>query len=194
MAESGGLLNRCRGFKLLPRVRIPASPPVYSRFVIALSSAASLHLVSRPSASADHVGWPLGLSSQATLDPAHVRHRPHLRSVAPDRDGISTRSLKRLPTAGCPLRCTSGAHRPIDRNSGDVRLHEDSPHRTGARCRLGGCACRSRNCTECHAGRGPRHRPPPLNGCKATATPRLSSSRCRRRAAPRSSSSFADSV
>jgi hypothetical protein len=28
VAESGGLLNRCRGFKLLPRVRIPASPPV----------------------------------------------------------------------------------------------------------------------------------------------------------------------
>ena len=28
MAEGDGLLNRCRGFKPLPRVRIPASPPV----------------------------------------------------------------------------------------------------------------------------------------------------------------------
>ena len=27
MAEGGGLLNRCRAFKVLPRVRIPPSPP-----------------------------------------------------------------------------------------------------------------------------------------------------------------------
>ena len=35
MAEGGGLLNRCRAFKVLPRVRIPASPPTttYGVFV-----------------------------------------------------------------------------------------------------------------------------------------------------------------
>ena len=30
MAEGGGLLNRCRAFKVLPRVRIPPSPPAFA--------------------------------------------------------------------------------------------------------------------------------------------------------------------
>ena len=37
MAEGGGLLNRCRIFKVLPRVRIPPSPPVRARRVLYMS-------------------------------------------------------------------------------------------------------------------------------------------------------------
>jgi hypothetical protein len=31
VAEGGGLLNRCRAFKVLPRVRIPPSPPAFAQ-------------------------------------------------------------------------------------------------------------------------------------------------------------------
>jgi endo-1,4-beta-xylanase len=50
VAESGGLLNRCRAFKVLPRVRIPPSPPLFVSFPLLLLFIAACGGSSTPTA------------------------------------------------------------------------------------------------------------------------------------------------
>ena len=76
-----------------------------------------------------------------------------------------------------------GRSPPEVQSFGDLCLDEDSPHRTG-RCRISSGARRSTALHRIARSRRPRHRPPAITR-RATATPRLSSSRCRPRVALR---------